>query len=66
MVYPFTETEFLEMWKTWLQERRDRRYKNYTDNGEQATAQPKKMSNDDYESQSQSSSKALPKAGRTL
>jgi len=33
VVYPFTETEFLEMWKTWLQERRDRRYKSYTDNG---------------------------------
>ena len=49
VVYPFTETEFLEMWKTWLQERRDRRYKNYTDNGEQAALHNlKKMSNDDY------------------
>ena len=49
VVYPFTETEFLEMWKTWLQERRERRYKNYTDNGEQAALHNlKKMSNDDY------------------
>ena len=49
VVYPFTETEFLEMWKTWLQERRDRRYKNYTDNGEQAALHNlKKMANDDY------------------
>jgi len=49
VVYPFTETEFLEMWKTWLQERRDRRYKSYTENGEQAALHNlKKMSNDDY------------------
>ena len=49
VVYPFTETEFLEMWQTWLQERRDRRYKSYTENGEQAALHNlKKMSNDDY------------------
>ena len=49
VVYPFTENEFLEMWQTWLQERRDRRYKSYTDNGEQAALHNlKKMSNDDY------------------
>lgn len=49
VVYPFTEIEFLETWKAWLQERRDRRYKSYTDNGEQAALHNlKKMSNDDY------------------
>ncbi len=49
VVYPFTEIEFSEMWKTWLQERRDRRYKSYTDNGEQAALHNlKKMANDDY------------------
>lgn len=49
VVYPFTENEFLEMWQTWLQERRDRRYKSYTDNGEQAALHNlKKMANDDY------------------
>ena len=37
------------MWQTWLQERRDRRYKSYTDNGEQAALHNlKKMANDDY------------------
>ena len=37
------------MWQTWLQERRDRRYKSYTENGEQAALHNlKKMSNDDY------------------
>ena len=49
VVFPFTEIEFLEVWKAWLQERRDRRYKSYTDNGEQAALYNlKKMSNDDY------------------
>jgi len=49
VVLPFTEIEFSEMWKAWLQERRDRRYKSYTDNGEQAALHNlKKMSNDDY------------------
>lgn len=49
VVYPFTENEFLEVWKTWLQERRDRRYKSYTDNGEQAALHNlKKMANNDY------------------
>lgn len=49
VVYPFTETEFLETWKAWLQERRDRRYKSYTDNGEQAALHNlKKMANDDH------------------
>jgi len=49
VVYPFTEIEFLETWKAWLQERRDRRYKSYTDNGEQAALHNlKKMANDDY------------------
>ncbi len=49
VVYPFTEIEFLDTWKAWLQERRDRRYKSYTDNGEQAALHNlKKMANDDY------------------
>jgi hypothetical protein len=49
VVYPFTEIEFLETWKAWLQERRDRRYKSYTDNGEQAALHNlKKMANNDY------------------
>jgi len=49
VVFPFTENEFLEVWKAWLQERRDRRYKSYTDNGEQAALHNlKKMANDDY------------------
>lgn len=49
VVFPFTEIEFLEVWKAWLQERRDRRYKSYTDNGEQAALHNlKKMANDDH------------------
>ncbi len=49
VVYPFTEIEFLDTWKAWLQERRDRRYKSYTDNGEQAALHNlKKMANDDH------------------
>lgn len=49
VVFPFTEIEFLETWNAWLQERRDRRYKSYTDNGEQAALHNlKKMANDDY------------------
>ena len=49
VVYPFTETEFLEMWQTWLKERRARRIKDYGDNGEQAALHNlKKMANNDY------------------
>jgi DNA-binding MarR family transcriptional regulator len=49
VVYPFTQNEFLEMWQTWLQERRDRRYKSYTYNGEQAALHNlKKMANNDH------------------
>jgi len=49
VVFPFTEIEFLDVWKAWLQERRDRRYKSYTDNGEQAALHNlKKMANNDY------------------
>ena len=49
VVYPFTETEFLEMWQTWLKERRARRIKDYGINGEQAALHNlKKMANNDY------------------
>ena len=49
VVMPFGEDEFLEMWKVWLQERRDRKYKPYTPNGEQAALHNlKKISHDDY------------------
>ena len=49
VVMPFGEDEFLEMWKVWLQERRDRKYKPYTPKGEQAALHNlKKISNDDY------------------
>ena len=44
-----TEIEFLEMWQTWLKERRHRAVKDYGINGEQAALHNlKKMSNDDY------------------
>jgi len=47
--YPFTEIEFLDMWQTWMQERRARRIKDYGINGEQAALHNlKKMANDDY------------------
>jgi len=47
--YPFTETEFVEMWQTWLKERRARRIKDYGINGEQAALHNlKKMANNDY------------------
>jgi DNA-binding transcriptional ArsR family regulator len=49
VVMPFGEDEFVEMWEVWLQERRDRRYKRYTQRGEQAALHDlKKISNDDY------------------
>ena len=47
---PFKEDAFTEMWNTWLQERRDRKYKPYTPNGEQAALHNlKNISNDDYQ-----------------
>jgi len=33
---PFDSDEFLEMWETWKQERKDRKLKNFTPRGEQA------------------------------
>ena len=50
---------------TWLKERRDRKYKAFTENGEQSALHNlKKISNVTTEPQSQSSSKALRKAGK--
>lgn len=49
VIYPFEEIEFLDMWQTWLKERRDRKYKAFTENGEQSALHNlKKISNDDY------------------
>jgi DNA-binding transcriptional ArsR family regulator len=36
VVMPFDSDEFLEMWETWKQERKDRKLKNFTPRGEQA------------------------------
>ena len=50
VIMPFKEEAFQDMWNTWLQERRDRRYKPYTPNGEQAALHNlKNISNDDYQ-----------------
>jgi hypothetical protein len=36
LVYPWDSQEFKGLWKTWLQERKDRKLKKYTPRGEQA------------------------------
>jgi len=46
IVLPFDTDAFKHWWDTWLQERRDRRYKKYTHKGEQAALH--KLINDAY------------------
>ena len=47
---PFEEKEFKEMWEVWLQERKDRRYRKFTQRGEQAALHDLyKISNQNHE-----------------
>ena len=49
VVYPFNKIEFIEAWKIWIQERKEKQLRNYTQRGEQSALHNlQKISNDDY------------------
>ena len=49
VVYPFNEIEFIEAWKIWIQERKEKQLRNYTQRGEQSALHNlQKISGDDY------------------
>ena len=49
MVFPFNENEFTEAWSIWIQERKEKQLKNYTQRGEQSALHNlQKISGDDY------------------
>ena len=49
VIYPFTENLFIEAWKVWIQERKEKKLRNYTQRGEQSALHNlQKISNDDY------------------
>jgi DNA-binding MarR family transcriptional regulator len=49
VVFPFNENEFTEAWSIWIQERKEKQLKNYTQRGEQSALHNlQKISGDDY------------------
>ena len=49
VVYPFNKIEFIEAWKIWIQERKEKQLRNYTQRGEQSALHNlQKISGDDY------------------
>ena len=49
VIYPFTENLFIEAWKVWIQERKEKKLRNYTQRGEQSALHNlQKISGDDY------------------
>ena len=49
VVFPFTEKLFIEAWEVWIQERKEKQLKNYTQRGEQSALHNlQKISGDDY------------------
>lgn len=49
VVYPFTEKLFIEAWKVWIQERKEKKLRNYTQRGEQSALHNlQKISGDDW------------------
>ncbi len=49
VIYPFTENLFIEAWKVWIQERKEKKLRNYTQRGEQSALHNlQKISGDDW------------------
>lgn len=49
VIYPFTEKLFIEAWKVWIQERKEKKLRNYTQRGEQSALHNlQKISGDDW------------------
>ena len=49
VIYPFTENLFIEAWKVWIQERKEKKLRNYTQRGEQSALHNlQQISGDDY------------------
>jgi len=49
VVFPFTEKLFIEAWEVWIQERKEKKLKNYTQRGEQSALHNlQKISGDDW------------------
>ena len=49
VIYPFTENLFIEAWKVWILERKEKKLRNYTQRGEQSALHNlQKISGDDW------------------